>query len=79
MLRKSARTFIALALGATIALPLLPSAQAADTQTRGVNWRADKDALPGTVVYSAKTVGARSEETRLNSSHSRASRMPSSA
>lgn len=63
MLRKSARTFIALALGATIALPLLPSAQAADTQTRGVNWRADKDALPGTVVYSAKTVGAAEQFT----------------
>ena len=58
MQRKSFISVIALALGFAVVMPILPSAQAADSQTRGVNWRADKDALPGTVVYSLKTVGA---------------------
>jgi len=58
MRRKNLKVLLALILGSTLVLPILPSASAADTQTRGVNWRADKDALPGTVIYSLKTVGA---------------------
>lgn len=46
MRRKNLIVLIALTLGSSLVLPMLPSASAADTQTRVVNWRADKDALP---------------------------------
>ena len=58
MQRKRFTSLMALVLGAMVALPILPNARAEDGQLRGVNWRADKDALPGTVIYSLKTVGS---------------------
>ena len=37
---------------ASLLLALPVAAQGADSQARGLNWRSDKDALPGTVMYS---------------------------
>ena len=37
---------------ASLLLALPVAAQGAESQARGLNWRSDKDALPGTVMYS---------------------------